>query len=252
MESNATARLTEREKECLRRWLDHQTAKEIALDLGISPHAVEKRLKMARTKLGLSSSLQAARLLAEVEGYQQPGPQPSELAATPANAEKHRHLHIAMGVLIMLALIGAAALMLQSAPLEVAEAGPKPDAGEALRPGNVRPTTPEIFNIVVTTFKHVDADGSGFLEGKESPITVRPGPQPVYRRDEQGNVLATGETVEVSPERVIADFYAQADKDGDHRISSQEFYNWQAPRLARQCIPARWKEDMNRPISPGG
>lgn len=46
----ALARLTLNEKECLRRRLLHQTAKEMALDLGISPHAVEKRLKMARTK----------------------------------------------------------------------------------------------------------------------------------------------------------------------------------------------------------
>ena len=44
-------RLTGGEKECLRRFLRHQTAKEIALDLGISHHAVEKRLKMARVKL---------------------------------------------------------------------------------------------------------------------------------------------------------------------------------------------------------
>ena len=49
---NRITRLTEREKEALRRWLGHKTAKEIALDLGISHHAVEKRLKMARVKLG--------------------------------------------------------------------------------------------------------------------------------------------------------------------------------------------------------
>ncbi len=46
------ARLTENEKICLRRRLLPQTAKEMAADLGISPHAVEKRLKMARAKLG--------------------------------------------------------------------------------------------------------------------------------------------------------------------------------------------------------
>jgi DNA-binding CsgD family transcriptional regulator len=45
-------RLTERERVCLRQWLQHKSAKEIAGDLGISHHAVEKRLKMARTKLG--------------------------------------------------------------------------------------------------------------------------------------------------------------------------------------------------------
>src|SRR6187402_3853669 len=76
----ALARLTDNEKECLRRRLRQQTAKEMALELGVSPHAVEKRLKMARTKLGLSSSLEAARLLAEAEGYQQTGPHASDLA----------------------------------------------------------------------------------------------------------------------------------------------------------------------------
>src|SRR5688572_30871708 len=76
----ALARLTDNEKECLRRRLQQQTAKEMALELGVSPHAVEKRLKMARTKLGLSSSLEAARLLAASEGYQQTGPHPSDLA----------------------------------------------------------------------------------------------------------------------------------------------------------------------------
>src|SRR5687768_18384083 len=69
----ALARLTDNEKECLRRRLRQQTAKEMALELGVSPHAVEKRLKMARAKLGLSSSLEAARLLAASDGYQQTG-----------------------------------------------------------------------------------------------------------------------------------------------------------------------------------
>lgn len=77
----ALARLTDNEKECLRRRLRQQTAKEMALDLGVSPHAVEKRLKMARAKLGLSSSLEAARLLAASEGYQRTGPQVSDLGA---------------------------------------------------------------------------------------------------------------------------------------------------------------------------
>jgi len=65
------ARLTEREKQCLRQWLQHKSAKEIAAEIGISYHAVEKRLKMARAKLDAASSLQAARMLGEAEGYGQ-------------------------------------------------------------------------------------------------------------------------------------------------------------------------------------
>jgi len=45
---DSVARLTEREKVCLRQWLQHKSAKEIAAELCISHHAVEKRLKMAR------------------------------------------------------------------------------------------------------------------------------------------------------------------------------------------------------------
>lgn len=65
--TNPTDRLTEREKQALRGWLERKTAKEIALDLGISHYAVEKRLKMARTKLDAGTSLDAARMLAEAE-----------------------------------------------------------------------------------------------------------------------------------------------------------------------------------------
>jgi hypothetical protein len=37
----ALARLTENEKECLRRRLQQQMAKEMALELGVSPHGVD-------------------------------------------------------------------------------------------------------------------------------------------------------------------------------------------------------------------
>ncbi len=75
----AILRLTIAERECLKRCLDHQTAKQMALDLGISPHAVEKRLKMARAKLGLSSSLEAAKLVEAVERSGRLGPDASDL-----------------------------------------------------------------------------------------------------------------------------------------------------------------------------
>lgn len=61
MSLSAFPSLTEAEAECLRRVLAHQTAKEMARDLGISHHAVEKRLKRARQKLGAATSLEAAR-----------------------------------------------------------------------------------------------------------------------------------------------------------------------------------------------
>jgi DNA-binding CsgD family transcriptional regulator len=108
---NSLSRLTEREKVCLRQWLQHKSAKEIAADLGISHHAVEKRLKMARIKLDATSSLDAARMLVEAEGYGQAVPQSPELVSDA------RLLHSAftrvavVGVAIMI-FVGAITLAL--------------------------------------------------------------------------------------------------------------------------------------------
>jgi DNA-binding CsgD family transcriptional regulator len=96
------SRLTEREKVCLRQWLQHKSAKEIAADLGISHHAVEKRLKMARIKLGATSSLDAARMLVEAEGYGQAVPQSPDLVSDA------RPLHSAF---IRVAVVGAAIMI---------------------------------------------------------------------------------------------------------------------------------------------
>jgi DNA-binding CsgD family transcriptional regulator len=114
---SALSRLTENERECLRRRLLPQTAKEMARDLGISPHAVEKRLKMARTKLGLSSSLEAARLLAASEEYQPLVPRRPYLsgrdnmgevravAAPPSGAVAYRLPYQGLLMLMLLALL---------------------------------------------------------------------------------------------------------------------------------------------------
>jgi DNA-binding CsgD family transcriptional regulator len=84
----AILRLTTAERECLKRCLSHQTAKQMALDLGISPHAVEKRLKMARAKLGLSSSLEAAKLVESVERSGRLGPHSSDLPSGNARPDE--------------------------------------------------------------------------------------------------------------------------------------------------------------------
>jgi len=84
----AVLRLTRAERECLKRCLSRQTAKQMALDLGVSPHAVEKRLKMARAKLGLSSSLEAAKLVESLERPGRLGPYPSDLPSGDARPDK--------------------------------------------------------------------------------------------------------------------------------------------------------------------
>jgi DNA-binding CsgD family transcriptional regulator len=109
------SRLTEREKVCLRQWLQHKSAKEIAADLGISHHAVEKRLKMARTKLSATSSLEAARMLGEAEGYGQAVPQSPDLASNALPLQSGFTRATFLGVAIMI-LVGAIVLALLLQP----------------------------------------------------------------------------------------------------------------------------------------
>lgn len=56
--------LSPRQAECLRGVIDLKSAKEIARDLGISPHAVEKHLRSCREKFRVATSAEAARLFA--------------------------------------------------------------------------------------------------------------------------------------------------------------------------------------------
>lgn len=60
--------LTEREKETLRLLAAGHDAKSAAVELGLSVHTVNERLRAARRKLGVSSSRAAARRLLEAEG----------------------------------------------------------------------------------------------------------------------------------------------------------------------------------------
>lgn len=60
-------KLSEREKETLRFLLDGHDAKSIARQMGLSVYTVNERLRDARRLLGVSTSREAARLLAESE-----------------------------------------------------------------------------------------------------------------------------------------------------------------------------------------
>ena len=118
---NSLSRLTEREKVCLRQWLNHKSAKEIAADLGISHHAVEKRLKMARTKLGATSSLEAARMLGEAEGYGQAVTQSPDLVSDALPLHSGFTRLAVLGVAIMI-LVGAIVLGLLLQPATFSQA----------------------------------------------------------------------------------------------------------------------------------
>lgn len=63
-------RLTEGQREVLRRVNRHMETKEIARELGISPDGVNQRVKAAMRILGVSRRRDAALMLAEAEGQE--------------------------------------------------------------------------------------------------------------------------------------------------------------------------------------
>ena len=60
--------LSDGQKDCLRLVMQHFSSKEIARSLGVSPHTVDKRLKLAISAMGVQSRVEAARKLAVAEG----------------------------------------------------------------------------------------------------------------------------------------------------------------------------------------
>lgn len=59
--------LTEAQRECLRLVLTHHSSKEIAIIVGVSPSAVDKRIERAVQFLGASSRFAAARMVNDHE-----------------------------------------------------------------------------------------------------------------------------------------------------------------------------------------
>jgi len=68
MDSDRIAKLTDGQRACLRGVLRHMSSKDIARELGISPHTVDQRLRLAMKTLGAGSRVQAAFMLAKHEG----------------------------------------------------------------------------------------------------------------------------------------------------------------------------------------
>jgi DNA-binding CsgD family transcriptional regulator len=80
-ERTSGPRLSGRQQECLRGVLQLKSAKEIARDLGVSQHAVEKYLRICRDKYGVSSTAEAARIFSrQQEGGETPHYGSSDLA----------------------------------------------------------------------------------------------------------------------------------------------------------------------------
>lgn len=68
MRIDRLSRLTEAQRECLRLVAQGYQYKEIAREIGVTPGAVNERLKAAMRTLEVSSRFEAARLLAAHEG----------------------------------------------------------------------------------------------------------------------------------------------------------------------------------------
>jgi len=68
MSRDRVDKLTEGQREVLRRVNRHMETKEIARALGISPDGVNQRIKAAMRMLGVNKRRDAALILAEVEG----------------------------------------------------------------------------------------------------------------------------------------------------------------------------------------
>jgi len=172
--SESIAKLTEREKECLRLWLGHKTAKEIARELGVSHHAIEKRLKMARTKLGVGTSLEAARLLARKERYQQAvARSPDLLSKPPSSHASGQPTRTALGkrrrVMALSLALGLAMMVSTSQPTDPAQ---PQELMTTLEDALADALSAEV-NRAREAFERLDCDGSGFIERAEyiSPNT---------------------------------------------------------------------------------
>jgi DNA-binding CsgD family transcriptional regulator len=263
----ALARLTDNEKVCLRRRLQQQTAKEMAIELGVSPHAVEKRLKMARAKLGLSSSLEAARLLMASEKYQQKGPQTTDLPSASPESEKRFDRSQILGGLVMI-LVAAAiiALAVQSSG-DPADSGVAPNPGPSgvvampsapaaeAKPGDVRilpasdfvdGTPEEIRAFAEETFRGMDKDGSGFIEREEAPaLAIRftdavwdgsgPPPREWYEQQEF-------RPVPIEPVMARAAFIAKGDANADGKLTFDEFLARRESAFDAKQVPISWRE----------
>ena len=227
----AVANLTDKEREALRLWLGHATAKEIALDLGVSHHAVEKRLKSARQKLGVQTSLDAARILAEAERYGRTASQPPEVDRAAAGAQVreareavelqsrpfHRH-PVMIGVifmsLTMLAALALTASSSQDAPAPAIEAQLPEVVFIDKRDGAIAGADAAFDKL----FARLDKDSSGFLEGAE------------LNRSQLRMVKAAGSDTAAQPEQMELSAF---DSDGDGRVSPAEYRAGMAALLER-------------------
>lgn len=164
----AIDRLTPKERECLDRWLSHATAKQIALELGVTHHAVEKRLKSARAKLGVTSTLEAARLLAAAEGYGLTASQSPEVGETirPSDDHESRPARIRLKLVLIGVLSMSLTILAAIALLSPATSEPVLTTETEVRVLR-NPAVADRQKAWARSFEALDKDRSGYLETAE-------------------------------------------------------------------------------------
>jgi DNA-binding CsgD family transcriptional regulator len=122
IEDDTYARLSDREKAILKLLAESHDAKSIARELGLSVHTINEYLRSARRKLGVSSSREAARLLAAYDatlphkvvdrqiGVESPDAGRDGRAGRAGRTFTRRHIVLAIGGTFAMSLIIAAAL----------------------------------------------------------------------------------------------------------------------------------------------
>lgn len=241
------ARLTDNEKECLRRRLLPQTAKEMAFDLGISVHAVEKRLKMARIKLGVTSSLVAARRLAVSEPqYQSTIPHIPDIpdeerrhhgdrAALPLPEAQPRHSRAKGRAMIA----GLLMIVLTPQDTRTPERLPawSPDPAKVVRMADIparQVGMDEAAEFLKPGFRDKDVNRSGYLEtwevsAMEPRDTSRDASLPAAPPRGQPDPAAERKWTELM------------DTNRDDRVSEQEYISYLMPWTLLSGVPADWK-----------
>lgn len=82
------AKLTQGQLDCLRLVAQHLSSKEIAVELGISPHTVDQRIRQALHVLGVDRRSQAARMVTQHEDpYQRLIHQPPHIEGLPPSGD---------------------------------------------------------------------------------------------------------------------------------------------------------------------
>ena len=86
--ASPVSRLTSGQLDCLKLVDQHLSSKEIAVELGISPHTVDQRIRIALQTLGVERRSQAARLVAgELGPYQRLIHQPPHIPGEEETAQ---------------------------------------------------------------------------------------------------------------------------------------------------------------------